>query len=182
MPPIFLLLKSRRNTYLHPLIKFLLPNTLPFGKTWWAPSQNLPHNTKNGFIKSQSKQVCLSCCIKKKIILSAYGISTPLFNPYIHTDLYALVSPFHQEGWVPKISGFAWLWRNIPSHTSPSWASQMTLWEQFLLNRSMAPFCIAYSVAEALWALTTHQPSPIIIEIQNKTLFSHVLTSGVTNA
>lgn len=85
-------LKSRRNTYLHPLIKFLLPNTLPFGKTWWAPSQNLSRNTKTGFIKSQSKQVCLSCCIKNTI-LSTYGISTPMPNPYIHTDLYVLVSP-----------------------------------------------------------------------------------------
>lgn len=84
MSPTFISLKSKRNIYLHPLIKFLLPNTLPFGKTWWAHSQNLSPNTKTGFIKSQGKQVCLSCCISK--------IPSDLLMVFLHQCLIPISS------------------------------------------------------------------------------------------
>lgn len=112
MSPIFLLLKSRRNTYLHPLIKFLLPNTLPFGKTWWAPSQNLPHNTKNGFIKSQSKQVCLSCCIKK--------ISSYLLMGFLHHCLIPINTLIYMLWFPPSIKRVGaqdkWLHLTLKKH------------------------------------------------------------------
>lgn len=154
--------KSKRNTYLHPLIKFLLPNTLPFGKTWWAPSQNLSRNTKTRFIKSQSKQVCLSCCIKK--------IPSYLLMGFLHQCLIPISTLIYMFWFLLPSRGMGaqdkWLHLTLKKHPlsqSPPKASQMALWEQFLLSRSMTSFLISHSGAKVLWALTTPPLNQIII-------------------